>query len=121
MVSTEIIKNWGGAKWGAENNFWGGICPPLPPPGAATVICTMFAPFLIILYFFKVPVPEIPGFPNTRLNFSFVFFSQNSLKFSLKSYKVGLNDVLQCDKQQRNKPMSGSPTFDIKRTETGRI
>ena len=39
MVSTEIIKNWGGgAKWGAENNFGGHLPPPsLPPPhGAAT-------------------------------------------------------------------------------------
>ena len=34
MVSTEIIKNWGGgAKWGPENNFGGGA---FAPPGAAT-------------------------------------------------------------------------------------
>ena len=31
MVSTEIIKNWGGQNGGAENNFGGGFCPPLPP------------------------------------------------------------------------------------------
>ena len=35
MVSTEIIKNWGGAK----NNFGGGgICPPLPPPLAPPLL-----------------------------------------------------------------------------------
>ena len=35
MVSTEIIKNFGGgAKWGggAENNFGGAFAPPSPPP-----------------------------------------------------------------------------------------
>ena len=33
MVSTEIIKNWGGAKWGGQKIILGGICPPpLAPP-----------------------------------------------------------------------------------------
>ena len=39
MVSTEIIKNWEGAKWGGGRKYFGGgICPPPlpPPPGAAT-------------------------------------------------------------------------------------
>ena len=37
MVSTEIIKNWGGGQnGGAENNLGGGHLPPLAPPGAAT-------------------------------------------------------------------------------------
>ena len=33
MVSTEIIKNWGGQNGGGKKIIWGGgICPPLPPP-----------------------------------------------------------------------------------------
>ena len=35
MVSTEIIKNWGGGKMGGQKKILGGICPPLaplPPP-----------------------------------------------------------------------------------------
>ena len=35
MISTEIIKNWGGEEWGAENNFGGAFAPlasPLEPP-----------------------------------------------------------------------------------------
>ena len=37
MVSTEIIKNWGGQNGEAENNFGGAFAPPLaPPPGTAT-------------------------------------------------------------------------------------
>ena len=37
MVSTEIIKNWGGgAKWGGQKIIWRGICPLLPLLGAAT-------------------------------------------------------------------------------------
>ena len=40
-MSNDFYRNYqeleGGAKWGAENNFWGSICPLLPPPpGAAT-------------------------------------------------------------------------------------
>ena len=31
MVSTEIIKNWGGQNGGAENNFGGAFAPPLFP------------------------------------------------------------------------------------------
>ena len=27
--------DWGG-KWGGKASNWGGICPPMPPPGAAT-------------------------------------------------------------------------------------
>ena len=39
MVSTEIIKNWGG-KMGGQKIILGGHFPPLPPPpGAATVYC----------------------------------------------------------------------------------
>ena len=45
MVSTEIIKNWGGQNGGgAENNLGGGAFappPPLAPPGAATA-CRFF-------------------------------------------------------------------------------
>ena len=40
MVSTEIIKNWGGQNGGQKIIWGGGICPPpplAPPPGAATV------------------------------------------------------------------------------------
>ena len=40
MVSTEIIKNWGGQNGGAENNFGGAFAPPCPPPGAATAMKT---------------------------------------------------------------------------------
>ena len=32
MVSTEIIKNWGGQNGGAENNLGGAFAPPCPPP-----------------------------------------------------------------------------------------
>ena len=37
MVSTEIIKNWGGAKWGGQKIILGGHLPPLLPPGAPLV------------------------------------------------------------------------------------
>ena len=32
MVSTEIIKNWGGGKMGGQKIILGGHLPPLPPP-----------------------------------------------------------------------------------------
>ena len=42
MVSTEIIKNWGGGKMGGQKIILGGnLPPPLPPPGAATVENTL--------------------------------------------------------------------------------
>ena len=57
MVSTEIIKNWGGgAKWGgAENNFGGAFAPPLAPPlrrhWLFTVVCKFITtPFEIVLH-----------------------------------------------------------------------
>ena len=37
MVSTELSRTGGGQNGGGRKQFWGGICPPLPPPGAATV------------------------------------------------------------------------------------
>ena len=36
MVSTEIIKNWGGGKMGGQKIILGAFSPPAPPPGAAT-------------------------------------------------------------------------------------
>ena len=38
MVSTEIIKNWGGGQNGRAKNNLGDICPPSPPPLAPPLV-----------------------------------------------------------------------------------
>ena len=42
MVSTELSRTGGGAKWGGgQKIIWGGgICPPLPPPLAPPLVLT---------------------------------------------------------------------------------
>ena len=38
MVSTEIVKNWGGGKMGGQKIILGGHLPPLAPPLALTIL-----------------------------------------------------------------------------------